>query len=106
MSNQRAARARCVQNYVGFFTSRHTNPPCKPCNLRATSDALQDQHKLDAASIQAGFSAKAIGFGGTSKPNARRFPMEFKTFSNGNQIVFQWKLKRFPMEIKTFSNGN
>jgi hypothetical protein len=67
------------------------------------TDNVPQKHAY-TASIQVGFSAKAIGFGGTSKPNARRFPMEFKTFSNGNQIVFQWKLKRFPMENETNFN--
>ena len=41
---------------------------------------------------------KVSRFAVTFKWELLRFPMEFKTFSNGNQNEFQWKLNRFPME--------
>ena len=31
--------------------------------------------------------------------------LKLKPFSNGIQLIFQWKSNRFPMEIETFSNG-
>ena len=67
---------------------------------------IAHQSAPSSAPIEAFFPAKPTGFCSTSQPNALRFPMEFKSFSNGIQIVFQWNSDRFPMEVKTFSNGN
>ena len=55
------------------------------------------------ASIASELATPSASPNGCNQP---RFPMEIKSFSNGIQIVFQWKSKRFPMEIKSFSNGN
>jgi hypothetical protein len=41
-----------------------------------------------------------------SKPSSLYNPLDFVGRPSLTHCVFQWKSNRFPMEIKSFSNGN